>query len=125
MRECYKRDYILTDDTKQILNIISMYYDSNDNTKDNLEMDLNYFIKINKYDEEFISKFKNLCKIIKHNDLVHNNIIKRSIDFMTNFNNYNKYIYDLDIAIIMEEVYKYTKGYNKCLEAFIYRYIKT
>ena len=36
----------------------------------------------------------------------------------------NKYIYDLDIAIIMEEVYKYTKGYNKCLEAFIYRYIK-
>lgn len=124
MRECYKRDYILTDDTKQILNIISMYYDSNDNTKDNLEMDLNYFIKINKYDEEFISKFKNLCKIIKHNDLVHNNIIKRSIDFMTNLNNYNKYIYDLDIAIIMEEVYKYTKGYNKCLEAFIYRYIK-
>ncbi len=109
MRECYKRDYILTDDTKQILNIISMYYDSNDNTKDNLEMDLNYFIKINKYDEEFISKFKNLCKIIKHNDLVHNNIIKRSIDFMTNLNNYNKYIYDLDIAIIMEEVYKYTK----------------
>lgn len=123
MRECYKRDYILTDKTEQILKIINIYYD-NRNNKNNLEMNLNYWIKTNKYDEEFVFSFKKLCNSIQKDELVHNNIVKKSIDFMTNLSNYDKYIYDLDIATVMEEVYKNRKGYNKCLEAFIYRYIK-
>ena len=124
MQECYKRTYLLTDKTDEILKIINLYYDTGDNKENNLEMTLNYWIKLNRYDDKFIATFKKLCKSIPSNELAYNQVVKKSINFMTNLNNYNKYIDDLDIIRIMEDVYLNTNDYYKCLEAIIYRYIK-
>ena len=126
MKSCYKKTYFLTDKTESVLKFINLYHDKEENTKDNLQMSLNYWIKINKYDEKFIETLKNLCFLLGEEEYVKNDIVKKSIDLLLNIRNKENYIYDLNIAQIMENIYLgfKNKPYYKCLERFLYIYIQ-
>ena len=89
-------------------------------------MSLNYWIKINKYDDKFIETLKNLCFLLGEEEYVKNDIVKKSIDLLLNIRNKENYIYDLNIAQIMENIYLgfKNKPYYKCLERFLYIYIQ-
>lgn len=125
MKSCYKKTYFLTDKTESVLKFINLYHDKGENTKDNLQMSLNYWIKTNKYDDKFINTFKNLCNVLGTEEYPKNEVVKKSIDFMLNLKNRDKYINDLNIADIMENIYlSFKEPYYKCLETFIYIYIQ-
>lgn len=128
MKNCYKETYFLTDKTESVLKFINLYHDKDENTKDNLQMSLNYWIKTNKYDDKFINTFKHLCNVLGKEEYPKNEVVKKSIDFMLNLKNRDKYINDLNIADIMENIYLNFKGkkeyYYKCLETFIYIYMQ-
>lgn len=124
MKSCYKKTYFLTDKTESVLKFINLYHDKGENTKDNLQMSLNYWIKINQCDDKFINTFKRLCNILGKEEYPKNEVVKKSIDFMLNIKNRDKLIDDLNIANMMENVYSKNTNYYKCLETFLYIYIK-